>query len=150
MAEHMRIDETLIAERDRWYSLAFIGCGPKRYGLPISTNALLLEIDIRTAFRSGAWLAVIVLAAAAIEAQFRQVYKDDYENSASKLYGVSEDLHWLRELRNEILHASKPETESSLWKRPTEGLHASQALLEPEARRAIEVMFRTVYGAQAT
>jgi hypothetical protein len=150
MTEHTRVDEALVAERDRWFSLTFIECGPKRYGLPISTNALLLEVDIRAAFRSGAWLSVIVLAAAAIEAQFRQVYKDDYESKAFELYGPNKDLHWLRELRNEILHSSVPGTNSRLWKRPVGDLRACQAALEPEARRAIEIMFHTVFGANAT
>ncbi len=92
---------------------------------------------------------MIVLAAAAIEAQFRQVYKDDYESKTFALYGLNEDLRWLRELRNEILHASKPGTKSSLWKHSARDLPACQAALEPEARRAVLIMFRSVYAGRA-
>ena len=146
MPEYRRASESLIAERDRWFSLTFVECGPKRYE-PISTSALLLEVDIRAAFCAGAWLSVIVLAAAAIEAQFRHVYTDDYDSKAFDLYGSNGDLHWLRELRNEILHASKPGTKSGLWKESVSDLRACQGALEPEAKRAVSIMFRSVYGA---
>jgi hypothetical protein len=141
-------NESLIAERDRWFSSSFTECRPKRYE-PISTSALLLEVDIRAAFCAGAWLSVIVLAAAAIEAQFRQVYREDYGSKSFDLYGLNEDLHWLRELRNEILHAPKPGTKSSLWKRSASDLRACQAALESEAKRAVSIMFRSVYAGRA-
>jgi hypothetical protein len=147
MPEHRSADESLIVERDRWFSSSFSECRPKRYG-PISTIALLLEVDIRAAFCAGAWLSVIVLAAAAIEAQFRQVYREDYDSKLIDLCGSSGDLHWLRELRNEILHASKPGTKSSLWKHSANDLRACHAALEPEARRAVSIMFRNLYAAK--
>jgi hypothetical protein len=148
MPEHRATDEALIAERDRWFLSTFTEYRPKRYE-PVSTSALLLEVDIRLAFCAGAWLSVIVLAAAAIEAQFRQVYTDDYDSKTFDLYGPNGDLHWLRELRNEILHASKPGTKSRLWKQPTNNLRACQAAMEPEAKRAVSMMFRTIYAAGA-
>jgi hypothetical protein len=148
MPEYRSTDESLIAERDRWFSSTFTECRPRRYE-PVSASALLLEVDIRSAFCAGAWLSVIVLAAAAIEAQFRQVYTEDYDSKTFDLYGPNGDLHWLRELRNEILHASKPGTKSRLWKQPTSDLRACQAAMEPEAKRAVSIMFRTIYAARA-
>jgi hypothetical protein len=136
MPEYGSADESLIAERDRWFSSTFTECRPKR-SQPVSASALLLEVDIRSAFCAGAWLSVIVLTAAAIEAQFRHVYTEDYDSKTSHLYGPNGDLHWLRELRNEILHASKPGTKSSLWKRPASDIRACQAAMEPEAKRAV-------------
>jgi hypothetical protein len=148
MPEYLGANESLVAERDRWFSSAFTASHPKHYE-PVSTIALLLEVDIRAAFCAGAWLSVIVLAAAAIEAQFRQVYTENYDSKTFDLYGLNEDLRWLRELRNEILHASKPGSKSSLWKRPARDLRACQAALEPEARRAVSIMFRSVYAGRA-
>lgn len=148
MPEHRIASEGLAAERDRWFSLTFIEFARNRYG-PISTSARLLEVDIRAAFCAGAWLSVIVLAAAAIEAQFRHVYLEDYDSRAVDLYGRDIDLHWLRELRNEILHVSKPGTESSLWKQSFSDVHACHGALEPEARRAVAIMFGSVYRAPA-
>src|SRR3954469_4143858 len=133
MLEPADPEMSLSAERDRWFSLAFAEAGRKRRDLSYSTSALLFEIDIRAAFRGGAWLSVIVLAAAAIEAQFRHVYTEDYDSKAVDLYGENDELHWLRELRNEILHVSKPGTKSSLWKHDANDFQACQNALEPEA-----------------
>ncbi len=55
MPDYGSADESLVAERDRWFYSAFTECRPKRCE-PVSTHALLLEIDIRTAFCAGAWL----------------------------------------------------------------------------------------------
>jgi hypothetical protein len=148
MPEYSTANEALVAERDRWFSSAFTESRPQRYE-PVSTSALLLEVDIRAAFCAGAWLSVIVLAAAAIEAQFRQVYREDYDSKSFDLYGLNEDLHWLRELRNEILHAPKPGMKSSVWKRSASDPRACQAALEPEAKRAVSIMFRNVYAGRA-
>ena len=147
MPEHRITADSLNEERNLWFSRAFQECRPKRHSQPISTSALLLEVDIRTAFCAGAWLSVIVLAAAAIEAQFRHVYTEDYEGKAVALYGTNTDLHWLRELRNEILHVSKPGSKSRLWKLAPNDLYACHQALEPEAMRAVSIMFSSVYGA---
>ena len=149
MGEHENTWNSVSAERDRWFSMAFIGIGPKRYGRPISTTSLLLEVDIRAAFRAGAWLSVVVLSAAAVEAQFRHVYTEDYESRTVTLYGEDIDLHWLRELRNEILHSSKPGSGSSLWKVASNDLRAVHEALEPEAKRAVSIMFKTIYSQSA-
>ncbi len=129
--------------------MAFIQNARHKYGHPISSSALLLEADIRIAFRAGAWLAVIALAAAAVEAQFRHVFTEDYESKASRLYGSDPELQWLREIRNEILHVSAPGTTSMLWKVASADLRSNHEALEPEARRAVTAMFRTVYGQNA-
>ena len=94
-------------------------------------------------------MSVIVLAAAAIEAQFRHVFSEDYETKAIGLYGTDPDLEWLRGLRNEILHVSSPGTKSSLWKVTDAGFGACHAALESDARRAVTVMFRSVYATGA-
>jgi len=129
--------------------MAFSQNARRKYGRPISRSALLLEVDVRVAFRAGAWVSVIVLAAAAIEAQFRHVFTDDYDTKANRLYGDNPDLHWLRELRNEILHVSPPGTRSQLWKVAGANLRLTHDALEPEARRAVEVMFQSVYRRDA-
>ena len=148
MPEHRITADSLNEERDRWFSRAFLECRARRHAQPISTSAMLLEVDIRTAFCAGAWLSVIVLAAAAIEAQFRHVYTEDYEGTAVALYGTNADLHWLRELRNEILHVSKPGSKSRLWKLAPNDLQACHQALESEAMRAVSIMFSSVYGAR--
>lgn len=138
-------DDDPQVERDRWFSMTFTVVSPKRYG-PISTHALLLEIDIRKAFVAGAWISTISLAFAAVEAQFRQVLKGDYDSRAQMLFGKDADLDWLRNLRNSIIHAGRPGLPSPVWVGYAGDLLATHADLEASARRAITIMFRANYG----
>ncbi|GAA5177103.1 hypothetical protein GCM10025771_13660 [Niveibacterium umoris] len=138
-------DETRI-ERERWFSMSFTAAGPDRYAGPISTHALLLEVDIRRAFVAGAWISTITLAFAAIEAQFRQVFAGDYENRAQLLFGENADLNWLRNLRNSIVHAGQPGLPSPVWGSSPGDLLGTHANLEANARRAVAIMFRENYG----
>lgn len=116
----------------------------------MSSHSLLLLIDIERAFCAGAWLAVLVLSQASVEATLRQTLTDDYESNAATLFGNVADLHWLRELRNEILHAAEPGTPSKLWKLASDELPACHAELETEAKRAVTLAYRAMYvGAEA-
>ena len=134
------------AVRDRRFSLAAATAGPLRNGQVISSHALLLEIDLRLAYCAGAWLSVIVLACAAIEAQARQVTATDYSSSARDLFANNPDLQWLRAFRNELVHAGEPGTKSQVWKVGGGDIGANQRALEAEATRAVEVMFQSIYG----
>jgi hypothetical protein len=133
---------------DLRFSQAFSSARPVHFGRPISSHALLLEIDLRIAYCAGAWLSVIVLAQAAIEAQERQVTKGDHKATAQELFGSDPDLTRLRALRNELVHAAMPRTPSKIWKVPSTDFGAAQQALEGEATRALQVMFRTIYGRQ--
>lgn len=132
--------------RNRRFSYAALAGGPLRNGQVISSHSLLLEVDLRLAYCSGAWLSVIVLASAAVEAQSRQVTTNNYTASARALFADDADLQWLRSLRNELVHAGEPGSRSQLWKVGGGDIRANQAALEDEATRAVEVMFRTIYG----
>ena len=113
--------------------------------MKLSSHSLLLLIDIERAFCAGAWLSVIALSQASIEATLRQVVNEDYESSAAKLFGNDAELHWLRDLRNEVLHASEPGTPSKLWKRSSDNIPDCHSALEPEAQRAVVVAYRAMY-----
>jgi hypothetical protein len=116
----------------------------------LSSHSLLLLIDIELAFCAGAWLAVLVLSQASVEATLRQILTDDYDSSAATLFGKVAELHWLRGLRNEILHVAEPGTPSQIWKLPSDDLPSCHAALEPEAKRAVTLAYRALYvGAEA-
>jgi hypothetical protein len=132
--------------RNRRFSLAAIAAGPLKNGQVISSHALMLEIDLRLAYCAGAWLSVIALACAAVEAQARQVTANDYSSPARDLFVDNPDLQWLRTLRNELMHAREPGTASQLWKVGGGDIGANQRALEAEATRAVEVMFQAIYG----
>jgi hypothetical protein len=133
-------------ERNLRFSQAFNLALPLQDGRPISSHALLLEIDLRIAYCAGAWLSVIVLAQAAIEAQARQVTTGDYRATSLELFASDPDLQWLRMLRNELVHAAEPGTPSQVWKVPATDFGTAQQALESEATRALQVMFRTIYS----
>lgn len=133
-------------QRNLRFSKSFSSAQPVRSGLTISSHALLLEIDLRIAYCAGAWLSVIVLSQAAIEAQERQVTQGNYKANAKELFSADPDLKWLRGLRNELVHAAEPGTPSQVWKVPATDFGLAQQSLEGEATRALEVMFRTIYG----
>lgn len=132
--------------RSRRFSRAAAAAGPLRNGQIVSSHALLLETDLRLAYCAGAWLSVIVLACAAVEAQARQVTTGDYSSRARDLFANSSELQWLRNLRNELVHAAEPGTPSQIWTVSGADVLANQSALEPEATRAVEVMFRAIYG----
>ena len=134
--------------RSRRFSLAAIAAGPLKNGQVISSHALMLEIDLRLAYCAGAWLSVIALACAAVEAQARQVTANDYSSPARDLFADNPDLQWLRTLRNELMHAGEPGTASQLWKVGGCDIGANQRALEAEATRAVEVTFRAIYGSR--
>jgi len=141
-----RTPETSLGERrDLRFSLAASAAGPLRNGQVISSHALLLEVDLRIAFCAGAWLSVIVLACAAVEAQRRQVSSHDYASPARDLFAGNPELNWLRSLRNELAHAGEPGTKSQLWRVAGGDIGENQRALEGDAIRAVEVMFREIY-----
>lgn len=136
-------------ERRRWLDRAHSQIRAEYSAIRLSSHALLL-IDIERAFCAGAWLAVVTLSHASVEATLRQILYEDYDSSAVELFGKVEDLHWLRAIRNEILHASEPGTPSKIWKHSSDDLPACHAALEPEAKRAVELAYRALYvGAEA-
>ena len=118
--------------------------------MTLSTQGLLLLYDIEKAFCAGAWLSVIVLAYAVVDATLRDVATGDYKSKAADLYGSNSDLEWLRNIRNQIVHVSPPGTPSALWKLPPNNLPACQEALEPEAKRAVALAYRQIYAQAGT
>lgn len=141
-------DTDLSAARRLWMSQAFSenlkGSGARI----LSSHALLLEIDIGYAFSAGAWISTIVLACAAVEAKIRQVDKENYVDRLRVLIEEDEELKWLIEIRNEIMHSREPGSKSKFWKANPNDLGECHAVLETDARRAISVMFKSLYGEQ--
>jgi len=134
------------AERRKSMHQAFDANKKERSEALLSSHALLLEIDIGHAFCAGAWISTIVLACAAIEAKVRQIDREDYESNIGALLKWNSELRWLTEMRNEIMHAAQPGTKSNIWKANPNDLGACHEGLEADARRAITVMFKTLYG----
>ena len=135
-----------VAERRKWMCQTFDVNKKEKSERLLSLHALLLEIDIGHAFCAGAWVSTIVLACAAIEAKVRQIDTENYESKIGALLKWNSELRWLTEMRNEFMHAAQPGTKSNIWKANPNDLGTCHAALEADARRAITIMFKTLYG----
>ena len=109
----------------------------------VSDQACALIGEVQTAFCAGAWVAVIVLAMAVIDAQLRETEVPGFTGNTRQLLIAADanpDLQRLRERRNVITHID-PEnpalTVDQQWANRTE--------LEQEARQAIKLMFEAFY-----
>ena len=121
------------------------------YGsVDLSSHGVLLAYDIEIAFCAGAWLSVIVLAHAAIDAAIRDTQSGDHGSSSSKILGEDEDLQWLRQLRNQLVHVSSPDSPKALPEEAETDVATYQESLEPHARQAVTLMFRTIYASRGT
>ena len=118
--------------------------------MKLSTQGLLLLHDIEKAFCAGAWLSVIVLAYAVVDATLRDITTGDYRSKTAELYDSNPELEWLRNLRNQVVHVSTPGTPSTLWKLPPSDLIGCHNALEPEAKRAVALAYRQVYAQAGT
>lgn len=115
---------------------------PDQAGCLLSEQACALCADLQIAFCTGAWIAVIVVSAAAIDAHLREA--EGFEGSAKNaidLFGSDPKLHALRKRRNTLIHAnvdSPAITVDAQWHdRPT---------LEAEAQEAVMLVFKVFYA----
>ncbi len=146
MPQSISLEDDIREERLRWLYNALNREKKSNAEISLSPQGLLLQRDLEIAFFAGAWISVIVISYAAIEATARDIAIGDYESSSAKLFDSSEELQQLRKLRNQLVHVSPPGTPSVVWKLQSNDLAASHTSLEDEARRAVELVFRAIYA----
>lgn len=110
----------------------------------LSDKATLLTYDVHRAFCSGAWVSVIVLCHAAIDATIRDTELGDYASNSKIIFGGDADLEWLRKIRNGLVHVS-PASDPRFG-----NFDAYHDALEPDARRAVKLLFRVIYDSPGT
>jgi hypothetical protein len=111
-------------------------------GYQLSEQACAMVADLQCAFCAGAWIAVVVLAAAVIDAHLHDA--EDSTANAKRVIdeaGADPQLHMLRKRRNALIH-SDPDcpaiTVDQQW--------SERPKLEDDARLAIELVFRVFYA----
>ena len=112
----------------------------------LSPQGTLITCDIQNAFCAGAWVSVIVLAHAAIDATIRDTEIGDYSANSKKLFAGDPDLEWLRLLRNKCVHVREDSADGPLPDRDMGDLDVYHDALEGSARRAVQLLFRTIYA----
>ncbi len=105
----------------------------------MSEQASALFGEVRTAFCAGAWIAVIVLVLAVVDAQLRETEASGFEGGTKRLFeslGKDPRFQALRERRNALVHVhpdSAAITVDDMWFKQSE--------IEQEARHAVTLMF---------
>lgn len=139
--EHLeRPEEVLWDERRLWFEEQ--EAAHSRSGVPApSEQACALMIDLQAAFCAGAWTAVIVLAAAIVDAQVPVT-----GGRHSTVPGIDrKTLRWLRGLRNRLVHEDRANPVIVIedhWLR--------RDVWEHWARRAVEAAFAALYPQSET
>jgi len=108
----------------------------------VEEHACALSMDLYSAFCSGAWISVIVLAHAVADSSLRG---QDSKARSVEVFGADADLTWLRKRRNELVHARNDVpviTVDEMW--------MVQKTLERDARRAVQIMFRAIFSDPGT
>ena len=120
-------------------------------GVILSEWTTFLAKDAETAFCSGANLASILAAQAAIEAHFRYDFFNPKECNNWSFYELIEnsdlpkelkqDLHKIRKYRNKWVHVKEPMNDEDLLERP----EYYEGELEDMAKFAIKAMLEVLY-----
>lgn len=109
----------------------------------VSEQACALTADVQAAFCAGAWVAVIVLAMAVVDASLRETEVPGFSGNTKELIriaGASPQLQSLRVRRNAFVHLNPDHpaiTVDQQW--------ADRERLEQEARSAVTLMFEAFY-----
>lgn len=138
--EHPSIE--LWEKRRRWFeSIAEKAQGEGSY--LVSEQACALTADVQAAFCVGAWVGVILLSMAVIDAALRETEVPGFSGNTKKLLEAVNGnlrLQSLRKRRNELVHvdSEKPAlTVDQQW--------IERDKLEAEAREAIQLMFEAFF-----
>ena len=134
-------------ERQQWFE-RLIGLYEEKGSYIVSEQACALIGEVQTVFCAGAWVAVIVLSLAVVDAQLRETEYPEFNGNTKRLLEILEtnpDLQDLRLRRNSIIHVDNKKpgiTVDQQW--------SSRNDLETEARKAIELMLEAFYGNPGT
>jgi hypothetical protein len=111
----------------------------------VSSQGVFISYDLDIAFCAGAWVSVVILAHAAIDATIRDTELGDYRSNSKVIFADEPDLEWLRKRRNSLVHVREGYDPSDL-----DTIDDYHATLEADARRAMELVFRTFYANPGT
>jgi hypothetical protein len=124
--------EQIWEERRAWFErVAEEACGSGSYLL--SEQACALIVEVQAVFCTGAWVSVVILAMAVVDAQLRETEEPGFDGNTARLVDAVRG-------RNALVHVDpdKPAiTVDRQW--------SDRAILEQEARDAVLLMFRTFY-----
>lgn len=101
-------------------------------GISLSPQAAALFDEMRRCYAAGAWLAALILAQSALDAELHQGEIDGLTQNDVR-FGA--DYLWLRNRRNHLLHADDPRPAVTMT-----DIERDSPRLQREARRAVELV----------
>ncbi|HEY2360876.1 MAG TPA: hypothetical protein VGK36_07170 [Candidatus Angelobacter sp.] len=137
--------EEVWKERRDWFERL---AEPQNGGYLLGEQSTALVGDIQSAFCAGAWIAVVIMTAAAIDGHLREVEFPDAKGNAQKLIdqsGGDSRLHSLRKRRNALVHVNPANAAITVDQQYTD-----RNQLEQEARSAVRLMFEVIYAFPST
>jgi hypothetical protein len=111
----------------------------------LSSQGAFVSFDLEIAFCAGAWVSVIILSHAAIDATIRDTESLDYRANSKILFAGDPDLEWLRKRRNSLVHVREDYDTKQF-----DMMESYHPKFEADARRAIELVFRIIFGSPGT
>ncbi len=118
-------------ERRLWFERRQAEAGRLGAGR-LSEQATALLIDLQACFCAGAWAAVVILAATIVDSQV--------EVSKERRAAPSEELRWLRSLRNRLVHEDRSNPALTIEDQWTQRREWERA-----AKRAVDLVFAALY-----
>jgi hypothetical protein len=109
----------------------------------VSEQACALAAEVQSVFCTGAWLAVLVMGMAVVDAQLRETETTGFRGNTKALLdeaGANPKLQELRRKRNRLLHldpSSPGVTVEDQWE--------NRPQMEVDAREAVRLMFEAFY-----
>ena len=116
----------------------------------LSSQGIFIAYDIEAAFCAGAWVSVIVLAHAAIDATMRDTEVLDYRSNSKAIFNDDPDLEWLRKTRNALVHVSEGGQSKFLPEGEMDNVAEYHESLEEAAEKSIRLLFKAIYASPGT
>lgn len=138
-------DSKLWLARYEWLRAAEEGAQHPLGSYLLSSQGTFISYDLEIAFCAGAWVSVIILAHAAIDATIRDTESGDYRSNSKTVFGGDADLEWLRRRRNSLVHVREKYDSSDF-----DMMDSFHATLEEDARRAMNLVFRAIFSNPGT
>jgi len=132
----------LWAERQAWFEKVEEEMRGEA-GYMVSEQACALTADVQAVFCAGAWVAVIVLAVAVVDAALRETEVPNYKGSRKNLIdvaGANSKLQEMRKRGNAFLHVNPDNpaiTVDHQW--------FERDRLEKEGKQSVRLMFEAFY-----
>lgn len=125
--------------RDTWLGDQVDAVGG-RPALGLGPQADAMFEEMCACFRTGAWLATVILAQTVLDAQM--VETEEIDGTVLNELRLGRDYVWLRNRRNALLHREEERLAITIDERRSDA-----AILEREARRAVELVIKGLGGA---